>query len=77
MSKLKCQYSLDTQVKVLKSHADVYTPLDDLAIVSTNGVIHNKCGEYLWRILVSYFNELQYIGETQKKELITRGTFFL
>jgi len=53
------------------------TSLEDLSIVSVNGQIHNKFGHFLWRLMRSYFPDLQYISEENANTAVTRAAFML
>ena len=53
------------------------TSLEDLSIVSVNGQIHNKFGHFLWRLMRSYFPDLQYISEDEANTAVTRAAFML
>jgi len=53
------------------------TPLEDLSIVSVNGQLHNKFGHFLWRLMRSYFPDLQYISQEEANTSVTRATFIL
>ena len=68
---------LEPQVTLLKHSPAAMTPLEDLSQVSANGVIHNLCGEFLHRLIKFYFPDLQYLNESDAKDSVTKGTFFM